>query len=236
MFLNDSFTLLATSNSITVGGVSLPVVSVTATSNGAEPNVNGQFTVSRSGSTTSSLVVNYGVGGTATNGTDYQTLTGSVTIPIGSSSAPIAVTPIDDPSYEGNETVILTLSANAAYTVGSPNSATVTIVDNESPPSGPTITGSPSTVNRGSNVTASWSGIVSPTVRDWIGLYETGAANTAFVAWEYVSCSTAPTVAKASGSCGLTIPTNLAVGTYELRLLANDGFNVLATSGPLAVQ
>src|SRR5439155_861968 len=56
------------------------------------------------------------------------------TIPAGSSSAAVTVTPIDDSSVETNETVILTLSANAAYTVGSPNTATITIYDNDQPP------------------------------------------------------------------------------------------------------
>jgi hypothetical protein len=39
----------------------------------------GQFTLSRTGSTASALTVNYTVGGTATNGVDYSTLTNNVT-------------------------------------------------------------------------------------------------------------------------------------------------------------
>ena len=46
----------------------------------------GVFTVSRTGSTTAALTVNYTVSGTATNGTDYQNLTGSVVIPVGRST------------------------------------------------------------------------------------------------------------------------------------------------------
>ncbi len=34
---------------------------------------------------------------------------------------------------ENSETVIATLSANASYTIGTPNSATVTIADNDNP-------------------------------------------------------------------------------------------------------
>jgi hypothetical protein len=44
----------------------------------------------------------------------------------------VPVTPIDDTLVEGSQTVTLTLSANAAYTAGSPASATVSIADNDS--------------------------------------------------------------------------------------------------------
>jgi hypothetical protein len=77
------------------------------------------------------LTVNYTMGGSATNGADYTAVSGSVTIAIGSSSSTVTITPIDDSQYEGNQTAILTLTANAAYGVGSPASATVTITDNE---------------------------------------------------------------------------------------------------------
>jgi hypothetical protein len=125
----------------------LPTVTISATTpNASEAGPTaGQFTVTRTASTASALTVNYTIGGTATNTTDYATLSGSVTIGAGSATALITVTPVDDALVEGSETVILTLSANAAYTVGSPNSATVTIADNDSvtspppPPTGPMI-------------------------------------------------------------------------------------------------
>jgi hypothetical protein len=44
---------------------------------------SGAFTVSRTGSTAGALSVSYSVGGTATNGTDYMPLSGTVTIPAG---------------------------------------------------------------------------------------------------------------------------------------------------------
>ena len=54
-----------------------------------------------------------------------------MTIPSGSATAPITLTPIDDSLSEVSETAMLTLSTNPAYTVGSPNTATVTITDND---------------------------------------------------------------------------------------------------------
>ena len=53
----------------------------------------------------------------------------------GSSTATITVDPFGDADLEPNETVILTVTAGAGYTVGSPNSATGTILnDDNSPP------------------------------------------------------------------------------------------------------
>jgi hypothetical protein len=94
---------------------------------------SGRFLISRTGSTASPLVVRYSVGGTAANGIDYATLSGSVTIPTASSAVILSVNPVNDNDGEGNETVVLTLTPNAAYLIGSPNSATVTIADNDQP-------------------------------------------------------------------------------------------------------
>jgi subtilisin family serine protease/subtilase family serine protease len=94
----------------------------------------GVFTVARTGDTSMPLTVHYLVGGTALAGTDYLSLQGSVTIQAGSSTAPVIVTPIDDAIVESDESVILTVSANAAYGLGSPIAATVTIVSNDLPP------------------------------------------------------------------------------------------------------
>ena len=95
----------------------------------------GTFTVYRSPATSAvALTVYYAVSGTATNGVDYVTLTGKVTIPAGADSATIVVTPIDDNLREGIEKVTATLipcPAGGCYIIGAPNSATVSIADND---------------------------------------------------------------------------------------------------------
>jgi M6 family metalloprotease-like protein len=110
-----------------------PVVTVTATdSTSAETgSTTGTYRISRTGATTSSLNVYFTMGGTAQNGVDYNTITSPVTIPAGASYVNVTLTPVDDSGHEGNETSILTISANAAYGIGSPGSATITIQDNE---------------------------------------------------------------------------------------------------------
>ena len=112
-----------------------PVVTIAATDSSASEAGSGPgvFTVSRTGSTTGALTVNYSVGGTATSGADYAALSGTVVIPVGSATAPIVVTPVDDASVEGSETVVVTLTSGTGYTLGAPKTATVTIADNDKP-------------------------------------------------------------------------------------------------------
>jgi hypothetical protein len=114
-------------------GTDLPVVTIAATDHGGTevPGNTAQFTVYTSKTLAADLVVSYSVGGTATAGSDYQALSGTVTIPAGQPSAPIAVTPQDDSAAEGAENVVVTLTANAAYVVGAEGSAEVGIYDNE---------------------------------------------------------------------------------------------------------
>src|SRR5262245_66251631 len=47
----------------------------------------------------------------------------------------------------------------------------------------------------------------------------------------YVSCSQSPGAARAAGSCPFSLSSALTPGSYELRLLANNGYTQLATSG-----
>jgi hypothetical protein len=108
--------------------VTITALDGTATEAGA---TTGAFRVSRTGSTASPLTVFYSVAGTATPGTDYTALPGSVTIPAGVAAANILVKPINDTLKEGNQTVVVTLSSKPAYTIGSPSAATVTIISNE---------------------------------------------------------------------------------------------------------
>src|SRR5688572_30348625 len=91
MTMNAAYSIVAPGNAtITIADNDVTCGTV-ATMDGA-CSANGRdaglFTFTRSGPTTSALVVQYSVSGTATNGTDYTpTLSGSITIPIGQASA-----------------------------------------------------------------------------------------------------------------------------------------------------
>ena len=81
----------------------------------------------------SSIIVDYSVAGSATPGTDYASLSGAVSIPVGSTEAFIDVTPIADDLIEGDESVEVTLTATSddRLPTGDPASATITIVDDD---------------------------------------------------------------------------------------------------------
>ncbi len=120
-------------------GSDATTVSIAATDAvGSEPGAdNGLFTVTLAGgklAPTGGITVNYTVSGTATAGTDYTALTGTVTIPAGASSATILVDVLDDNIVEAAETVIVALTStnHAAVTVDrANNAATVTINDDD---------------------------------------------------------------------------------------------------------
>ena len=105
--------------------VSIVATDATASETGGD---TGTFTVTRTGNTASALTVSISITGSATNGTDYPTLTPSVTIPANQSSATLTIAPTNDGVMEVDETVILTLTAGTGYTVGSPSNATVRIL------------------------------------------------------------------------------------------------------------
>ena len=111
-------------------------VSIAATDNKATEGGtdNATFTVTRNNISGTPLTVQVQVtGGTATSGSDYPTIAATVTIPADVASATFTLIPTDDATAELAETVIVNVTANAAYVVGSPSSATVTIYDNETP-------------------------------------------------------------------------------------------------------
>jgi Divergent InlB B-repeat domain len=117
----------------TAAAASLPTVTLVAidpTATEAGPTT-GTFTVTRTGSTATALAVNLTYGGTATPGVDRLLMPLTVIIPAGAVSATITITPIDDALVEPNETTIATLSANAAYSLGTATTATVTIISND---------------------------------------------------------------------------------------------------------
>ena len=113
-----------------------PTLTVTASSPVAVIGTSndGAFTFSLSASATSDLVVNYQLGGTAVPWDDYRCPQGdmptSITIPAGTNSYTMLIEAIGNETGANPETVILTLSSSSSYTVGSPNSATITIYPN----------------------------------------------------------------------------------------------------------
>lgn len=97
------------------------------------------ITVTLSASSPSDVTVNYATAdGPAPNGAsagaDYTATSGTLTIPAGVTSKTFSISILQDTSYEGDETVTLTLSSPSGATLGTPSTATLTITDDEQPP------------------------------------------------------------------------------------------------------
>ena len=108
--------------------VTVRATDATATEAGLTPGV---FTFTRTGSPAAALTVTYAVAGTATAGSDYNALGTSVSFPAGATTVTRTVTPRQDTLQEPNETVVLTLAQSPNYAVGTPGSATVTLISDE---------------------------------------------------------------------------------------------------------
>lgn len=90
----------------------------------------GRFTLHRSGDLQNPLTVQYTVSGTAENGTDYASLSGTAQFPAGESSVNLAIEPIADSQDEGAEKMIVTVDAGETeYKAGCPVSSLVIIAE-----------------------------------------------------------------------------------------------------------
>lgn len=222
------------------GGSPLPAVAVSATipfagEAGLRP---GEFTFTRTGSTAAPLSVSYTVSGTASPGSDYATLPGAgiINIPVGAASVSLAVRPMDDALVEPDETVIVSLAASSAYSVGTPGSATVTISSDDIAASeiiidnapagvqggGRTFTGawctSPPSNKFGANALHNCFGAVAATYR-WTPTIPTAGAWDVYVWWDaqsFQSTSVPITVVSASGSATQTFNEQSGGGQWVL--------------------
>lgn len=130
-------------------------VSPAAVAEDGAPNLIYTFTLNQAAF--SAISVNYTIGGTAANGTDYATIASPLVIPAGNTTGTVTVSPTADTTIEADETVTLTLAAGTGYTVGVPNSATGTILNDDLP----NLTINDVTVNEGNAGTTNFTFTVS---------------------------------------------------------------------------
>src|SRR5207302_8581354 len=92
------------------------------------------ITVTRAGGTASGVTVDYATSnGTATAGSDYTAKSGTLTFAAGVTSKTFAIPITNDTLDESDETVNLTLSnPTGRATLGTPDTAVLTIIDNDS--------------------------------------------------------------------------------------------------------
>jgi len=112
----------------------LPVVTITtvdgtAAEAGLDP---GTIRFARAGGDlTSPLTVNFTVGGTATAGSDYGRLSGTVTFAAGETTADVTILPLDDVAVERPESVTVSLGPGTGYTPGSTTRGEVAIASDD---------------------------------------------------------------------------------------------------------
>lgn len=110
-----------------------PLISIIAKNHPSEDGDEGEFEIQLNKPAPGNFSVAYNVSGTATAGSDYEALSGSVSIPQGATRASIRVEAIDDNIVDPDETILVTLpNTTTNYGVdSSANEATLTVEDDE---------------------------------------------------------------------------------------------------------
>jgi hypothetical protein len=113
-----------------------PTVTLGSADNaGSEPGANtASFMLTRDVVTAAPLLVNYSLGGTAVNGSDYNAISNFAVIPAGAPSTTVAVTPLNDALAEGTESVSVAIGGTSHYNAGASTNAALSIADDEAAP------------------------------------------------------------------------------------------------------
>jgi hypothetical protein len=126
------FVLFRGTGAIAQTGNIIPIVTIQATRPIASgPGAPGVFTLFRNGDTNQALNVYYTIGGSASNGVDYATISQFTLIPAGATSNNIIIKPLSSPSPSAAaKTVILQLAPSPLmipvnYQIGVPSNAVV---------------------------------------------------------------------------------------------------------------
>lgn len=129
-----SGTLTIANQTFTINQPSVAKIQFDSSSYSAAENIGSvSITVTRTGDTSGTSMVNYALSdGSANQKQDYTTAAGILTFSPGETSKTFPVLIVDDAYVEGNETLNLTLSNPDNASLVSPNTAILTIVDNDS--------------------------------------------------------------------------------------------------------
>ena len=195
----------------------LPVISLSTSATSIAENSGSSLTLTATTATVSSsdITVSLSTSSTATEGTDYSTIS-DITISAGDTTGTVSFTPTDDSMYETstNETAIIAISSvsgGGAYENNTPQTVTITITENDSAPT-VTLAGSASSIaeNAGSSVTltATLNNATSEDVTVTIGTSGAATEGTDYATISNITISAGDTTGTASFT-----PTNDS--TYE---------------------
>lgn len=189
-----------TSASVQFAGVSFSIV---------EGTVLATVTVTRTGDLSMASTVQYATSdGTATNGSDYNGASGTLTFVPGDAEETFTFQVLDDVVDEADETVILTLSNPIGAILGDPSTAPFIIEDNDA---APTVTIDDPSAAEGSPLTFTLT-LSNPSSSDVTVTYST-ADGTATAA-DYTAQSSTATITAGNLSTTISVPTT-ADGTSE---------------------
>ncbi len=183
---------------------------------GDSSSVNMTFTVTLSGAGNSQYTVDYAsTDGTATAGSDYTAVSGTLTFAAGVTSQTISVSVLGDTMHEANETLTVTLSNASAGTAVATASGTGTITDNDTPSfsiDSPSVAeGDSSTTNLTFTVTLSPASAIQETVN-----YADAGTGTATSGTDYTALASSTTLTFAAGTTTQTFTVTVSGdATYE---------------------
>jgi Ca2+-binding RTX toxin-like protein len=201
------------------------------------------YTFTRTGALANALAINYEIGGTATFNSDYtQTgatnftgTSGTVTFAAGSTTAKVIINPTADSTLETDENVELKLTSGAGYSIGTTNTVTSTIVNDDTQV---TLAVAPATVNEDgvTNIvyTFTRAGVLTNALTVNYGVGGTAKFNSDYTQTGAATFTTTNgTVTFAAGATTATVTIDpTADGTFEvdedvaLALAKGTGYNV----------
>jgi subtilisin family serine protease len=231
-FADNSYTRMTTSAAITVAALPSIAIGDISVTEGNAGTTLATFTASLSAASTQNISAQFATSnGTATASADYQASAGTITFLAGSTTANVMITVNGDVTFESNETFALTLS-NAVNAVLGDNTATATIVNDDAAIAA-TLTAPATPVAPGGIAAVTIAnGQGNPT--DWIGLYQSNAGDSTFVAWAYLNgLATPPAVGLTSATLQFVAP--MVLGTYQFRLFSNNSYARIGTSNSFSV-
>lgn len=229
---NNSYTAVATSAIVTVTPPA-PTVTVNSQSSGTVNVTAGNnvtIAIANDPANTTDWITIAAVGSADNSYPVWRYLNGQMTPPgSGLSSASLSV-PV--PSTPG--TYEVRLFASNGFTRLATGGAQIQVAAAAATALTVNASSSPITVAAGATLTAAWTNGPGNAL-DWIALAPHGSATSADVPWQYLSGgnTAGSAVATPNGNVTFTAPTT--AGTYEVRLLSNNSFNVVATSATITV-
>ena len=205
--------------------VSLPTVSVAPVASPVVESEDAQFTVTRTGVTTGALTVRYNV--VETGAMVRSGDKGAQTVSFSGDTASVTVTvpTVFDNIHERNSRVTVTLTADAAYELGTDATARVLVKDDDDSPATGTVTVT-GTAREGETLTADTSGIAD----------EDGGLDTAAYVYQWVRTPSGGGDEDISGATSETyVPVSADAGaTLKVRVTVTDdeGHEATFTSAP----